>query len=137
MEKIYSEFEWSVMDCCDLIELDDEDYGILCADGSMLDSRDEIAIEFVYPLERPVIRTFERRGGFSKRDFAEAVSRGYAAIYSEEEKSRTLDPAPSGMLLNRSRTDGVHGIWGHGIGDLVLEGAGRDKNGVWHPYIGS
>lgn len=107
------------------------------ADGRRLDDRDEIIVEFIYPLRRKCRRTLRHAGGFTRLDFAIAVSDAYAAIYAEEEASRTLSPEPKGMLYNRSETDGVHGIVAHGIGDLVLEGAHRDQDGIWHLDVGS
>ena len=107
------------------------------ADDRMMDEREDIMIEFTYPLHRPVLRAFHKDGGFTRRDFAAAVSAGYEAIYDEEEKSRTTSPKPKGMLMNRSATDGVHGIWGHGIHDLVLEDAQKMPGGLWHIGVGS
>ena len=41
-------------------------------------------------------------------------------------------------ILNRGRTDGKWGIWGHGIGDLVIEGIVLDTdNHRIELYIGS
>jgi hypothetical protein len=107
------------------------------ADDRSLDERSEIVVEFSYPLRAPVQRLLTNEGGFTRLVFAQAVAQEYAKIYQEEDASRTASPAPAGMLLNRSRTDGVHGIWGHDLVDLILEGARLDDEGVWQLGIGS
>jgi hypothetical protein len=98
-----------------------------------------MTIGFDYPLSTPVQRQFHHAGGFTLANFAAAVADGYEQIYAEEEVSATADPAPGGMLLNRSPTNGVHGIWGHGIGDLVLEcvAAPAARDSVWQLFVGS
>ena len=60
----------------------------------------------------------------------------YHVIYKEEERT-SADPA--GLIpgmLNHTATSGKYGVWGHGIEDLVLEGAER-SNGVWRIMVGS
>ena len=60
--------------------------------------------------------------------FIEAFCEGYIEIYKLEEESSKKeamslkDENPNCHLINRNRTDGCFGIWGHHIGDLVLEG---------------
>ena len=101
----------------------------------VIDDRTAVPIRFNYPLTNPVDRIVQ--GPLTKRSLAEAITVEYDLIYDEEERSRTTDPNPRGPLLNRSATNGVHGIWGHDLADLVLEGAGRDDNGIWHLWLGS
>jgi len=107
------------------------------ADGRFFDSSPEIRVEFEYPLKTAITRVLAHDGGFTRRDFAEAVASEYQKIYAEEEASMTDSPEPQGILLNRSRTNGVHGIWGHDLGDLVLESAQKHDNGTWELGIGS
>jgi len=111
-----------------------EDHG---EDDRVIDDRDEIVIVFDYPLAKPVQRSFQSPGGFTRGTFASAVGKGYADIYAEEEETREASPKPQGILMNRSKTDGVHGIWGHDLADLTLEGAYRDSDGLWHLEVGS
>lgn len=118
-------------------EIGKDSEGCEAADENILDERSEITIRFDYPLRNPCNRSFERVGGFSRRAFAEAVADGYAAIYEEEEQSRTVSPEPHGLLMNRSETDGVHGIVCHDLCDLVLEGAYQDGEGIWQLIVGS
>ncbi len=122
--------------CYDIASNSDLNEGEDVADSRVLDDHDVITIEFTYPLRRPISRTFSREGGFTYLDFAQTVATAYAEIYAEEEHSRTSSPEPRGMLMNRSETDGIYGIWGHDINDLVLEAA-RLENGIWHLAVGS
>jgi hypothetical protein len=96
----------------------------------------------VDPLREPVKQIFQHAGGFTIGEFCAAVADGYERIYREEEESRTksveLHPEES-LLLNRAKTDGVHGIWGHDLDDLVIEiiHAPKTKNGIWTISVGS
>ncbi len=107
------------------------------ADGRLLDDRSKIEVEFSYPLHKSVRRTLTNAPGFTRVDFALAVAHEYEKIYEEEDTSRTTSPEPQGILLNRSRTDGIHGIWGHVLSDIVLEAAWRDDEDIWHLAVGS
>jgi len=61
----------------------------------------EIRIEFDYPLDETYPMTFSRKGGWTLGQVIQKVIDGYAMIY---------------------KNDTRYGIWGHAIGDLVLEG---------------
>jgi hypothetical protein len=74
-------------------------------------------IRFEYPLDREAIRTVEV--GTTVADFVSAVAREYEAIYREEAE------------------DGRHAIWGHGLGDLFLEGFQQRPDGSWDLLMGS
>jgi hypothetical protein len=104
----------------------------------IIDARESIEIRFSYPLRSAHVFTFERPGGWTRQAFYDAVRAKYQEIYDTEERTRT---ASAGQLapeiINRSKTDGVYGIWGHVIGDLVLEGAEIGADGVWQLDIGS
>jgi hypothetical protein len=104
----------------------------------IIDARESIEIRFAYPLRSAHVFTFERPGGWTRQAFYDAVRAKYQEIYDTEERTQT---APVGQLapgiINRSKTDGVYGIWGHVIGDLVLEGAEIGADGVWDLLVGS
>lgn len=103
------------------------------------------AILFIdYPLARPVQAPIDasRPAGFSERELCRAIRRTYARIY-EEEDATANHPGQVGVghVINRTTSDGVHGIWGHVISDLFIEGIDvyRADDGtiyVW-PSIGS
>jgi len=90
-------------------------------DGSDLISlRRSIDITFDYPLGRANTFTLRRRRGtkgITRRVFASFVQRTYRKIYANEDR--------------------YGGIWGHDIGDLVLEGAREGSPGKFDLYIGS
>lgn len=113
-------------------EVDDEDdEKFMPLDGDETVIRDElIRIHYDYPLTNPVIRTHTIRGGFTRKDLAEIVANDYQVIYDEETNSISHTPPPIRGLINRPRTNGVHGIWGHVIDDLVLHTARYDNGDV-------
>ena len=82
---------------------------------------------YTYPLSRTAV--FETTEEITmSADFIEAFVDGYIEIYRLEEETspvksgRMCDIDSNCSLINRNRTGGVFGIWGHHIGDLVLEG---------------
>ncbi|MEY8800197.1 hypothetical protein AB9K35_07765 [Leisingera sp. XS_AS12] len=62
--------------------------------------------------------------GFSAAKLLEIIREAYQGIYLSEEGE---DPAPASqqfgelVILNRPQTQGIFGIWGHGIADLAVE----------------
>lgn len=50
----------------------------------------------------------------------------YRQIYQEESDSMTKCVQPNPRLINRGTSDGAWGIWGHELGDLVIEGMDLD-----------
>lgn len=62
--------------------------------------------------------------GFSVAKLLEIIREAYEGIYLSEEGG---DPAPTSqqfgevVILNRPQTEGIFGIWGHGIADLAVE----------------
>ena len=78
--------------------------------------REEISIQFKYPLSDSVTFDFAHDGGFSLRQFTEVVREGYQRIYADATK---------------------YGVWGHTIGDLYIEGISEDAPGVFTLSMGS
>ena len=79
---------------------------------------------------------------FTVHDFVDCIKRDYARIYREEEKGLQQKgkdvPRVASNCLNRSTTNGKYGIWGHDIGDLVLEGVYFDtEKNKFYLSIGS
>lgn len=99
-------------------------------------AQDEITITFDYPLERPAKLTFTNPGGFSRYEFFRCVYEGYKNIYAQEE-SVDGDPGMIPGMLNRARSDGPYGIWGHVMSDLFLEGVIDLGCGNYELCIGS
>ena len=118
------------------ISLKDEDEVVI--------KRSSINVRFKYPLSRPFIAKLvppDDKPYFTRAGLVAAIAVKYQAIYDEEEASAGRYPLhgpPPGMdpgdaqefmfqqmlggmaSLNRGASHGVHGIWGHGLGDLVL-----------------
>jgi hypothetical protein len=88
----------------------------------MLDAEPTIKVLFNYPLNRPFTAEFTLDEGWTRQDFYNAVQAKYVEIYKEERETTS--------------TDGKFGIWGHDLGDLVLETAEKVE-GVWHLGVGS
>lgn len=99
----------------------------------------KISIKFDYPLSKPVTLTFESADdmGWTEAEFLRAVRKGYRQIYREEDKAVGKKTGNIPGMFNRARSEGPHGIWGHHIDDLVLEGYTETKPGVFEIYVGS
>jgi hypothetical protein len=63
---------------------------------------------------------------FTRADLARAVAARYGAIYDEEAGTTTVEPGYIPGMINRNRTNGRYGIWGHTISDLALRAVERD-----------
>lgn len=87
----------------------------------------EYTVKYDYPLSHEVVKKHTLRPEHTLMDLLKLSSADYVQIYLEEAESTKIKPKPSqqlasGMVLdNRNRTNGVHGIWGHVIDDLVFE----------------
>jgi hypothetical protein len=102
---------------------------------AMLELRDEIVIPFPratlvieFPLTHPanVIITAALPQGFTRGELVRIICDEYAHVYDAEEGTATNAEAKveeRGSRLERSRTDGAYGIWGHRLDDLVLSSA--------------
>lgn len=101
----------------------------------LLTPLETLTFEITYPLTNPAVLKVANKGGFTRKDFIHAVYNVYSLIYNEEGPDPEI-PNDS-MLLNRPRSFGKYGIWGHVIGDLWLEGADINANGKVKLAIGS
>ena len=101
-------------------------------DIKFMDNPNEIVVsskELQVVIDYPVTGIWEFKitstnsEGFTRAGLAEEISRVYQFLYSEEERTTKIKVVPSEQrkkLLNRNRTNGKYGIWGHDIGDLDL-----------------
>ena len=83
----------------------------------------KVTIIIDYPLSSEHKFDVTSAGGFTRQQLVEAISKEYHRIYEEEEataKIKTL-PLAKRKMYNRNQTDGKYGIWGHDLGDLVLD----------------
>jgi hypothetical protein len=104
----------------------------------IVDTSEYIFISFEYPLSQGLDLPFNGKKPWRLCDLIDAICQGYVKIYDEEDETRTL-PAQSpldSVLVNRPKTDGKHGIWGHDLNDLYIEGVHKEE-GIWHLDIGS
>lgn len=62
-------------------------------------------------------------GGFTRAELAQKIASLYKQVYEEEEKTSKIPVTPMDQrkgLINRNKTDGKYGIWGHDLDDLDL-----------------
>lgn len=81
-----------------------------------------------YPLSTPAKISISSKFplGFTRAELIKAVCEEYENIYEAEEATASTKPIPleeRTTLKNRNRTDGVYGIYGHDLDDLVLTAA--------------
>ncbi len=81
---------------------------------------EKITMIIIYPLSVEVRLSLEKKGGFTRLDVFKNIYEAYKRIYEEEEKS-VGDPGSYDNLYNRKKSEGKYGIWGHYLGDLVIE----------------
>jgi len=76
-----------------------------------------------YPLNNPYTFRLYSPTGFTTAQLLRAISKHYYILYEEEEKTATIKTLPlkKRKMYNRNETNGKYGIWGHDIGDLVLD----------------
>jgi hypothetical protein len=84
----------------------------------------EITLNIDYPLNNPAKFILKSAvNGFTKKQLIIEISKKYHEVYVEEEKTAKTKTIPIDKregVINRNETDGIYGIWGHDIGDLVL-----------------
>jgi len=83
--------------------------------------------EFEFPL------TADRPEGFTRAGIASMIVALYQRIYAEEEQTSTTPVVPIEKrqgLINRNRTAGKYGIWGHDLGDLALTTISPERRGA-------
>lgn len=84
----------------------------------------EITLIIDYPLNNPASFVLKNsKNGFSKKELILEISKKYHEIYNIEEntsKTKTIPVNQRNGIINRNKTDGKYGIWGHDIGDLDL-----------------
>jgi hypothetical protein len=93
---------------------------------------DEIIIPFsranlriAYPLTVPAIVPIQAAipHGFTRGELVRAICDEYSSIYEVEEGTSLLKTVPREertVRPERNRTDGIYGIWGHDLDELVL-----------------
>jgi len=91
---------------------------------------DEIVIPHQYanlvltfPLSKPATLAIESPipYGFTRAELVRAICHEYDTIYDIEEATANTKPLPPELRdrVGRNRTDGLYGIWGHDLSELV------------------
>lgn len=108
------------------INLETPEVGRLRGADEVVVPASKLRIILDYPLTNPssliVIPAADDKG-FTRKQLVVMISEKYHAVYDEEERTATIKTTPREKrkgLINRNRTNGIHGIWGHDLGDLVL-----------------
>lgn len=73
--------------------------------------------KYTYPLTNEAIFEHELEPTMSALDILVQARKDYEAIYAAEE-----DPGHILGMLNRQKSKGPYGIWGHDFSDLYFEG---------------
>lgn len=87
----------------------------------------DIKINFTYPLSGHFLFYFHSDKGFTRRQVVEHIVDTYKQIYKEENETTAIpiqsleERIACRNLINRNKTNGKYGIWGHDIGDLAIE----------------
>ena len=99
-----------------------------------------IRVAVSYPLREKHVFSLssDDAAGFRRCELALKISLFYQRIYDEEDRSSSEPPSLVPGLLNRARTQGTYGIWGHVLGDLVLVGVIYEPDSdVWRLQVDS
>ena len=105
------------------IEKPENDIANLVDASKVVISETEVSIVIDYPIEKEYRFNVKSKSGFCRAQILRYVSGAYLKIYEEEERSATIKTIPienRGTTLNRNQTNGIYGVWGHDIADLVL-----------------
>ncbi len=106
--------------------------------------KDEIVIpetKLTIIIDYPVTSSYKfnlvSKSGFTRAQLIHEISKHYYQLYDEEEKTATIKTIPlkERKIYNRNRTNGKYGIWGHDIGDLVLDEIHVYKNTSGNVYL--
>jgi hypothetical protein len=89
---------------------------------------DHATLVIDYPLTTPASISLDApiHEGFTRVELIKQIHESYVHVYEAEEETamlKTVPPAERKTTLNRNRTDGVYGIWGHDLTDLVVTAA--------------
>ena len=113
---------------------------MLAADEVVIPKK-TIRLQVKYPLACPYIAPADPpdgHSGFTRAALAKTISSLYHWIYDEEERTSTIATSTVPGTLNRTKTAGRFGIWGHDLGDLALEAVWyNSKTDVYELYISS
>lgn len=108
-------------DECENIYLNFTEF-IKTADNSIFDNIKDVYCLIKYPVRNPAFIHIQLHGSLTYDKLLYAYSVAYQTMYDIEENTNNKIFIPTSVLLNRSETDGLFGIWGHDIVDLEYDG---------------
>lgn len=82
----------------------------------------EYAFEYDYPLTTPATFYHNLTPETTALDILAFGAQDYKNIYEIENAGTKIKPGFIPGMLNRNKTNGTYGIWGHGLGDLCFTG---------------
>ena len=90
-----------------------------------------------YPLSSNYKFDLISKSGFTRTLLINEISKHYYQLYDEEEKTASIKTVPQNerKIYNRNQTNGKYGIWGHDIGDLVLDEIHVYKNSTGEVFL--
>lgn len=108
------------------LRIDSPDHAV-----AQLDRPDEVVIPHQYanlvltfPLSTPATLAIAAPipYGFTRAELVRAICHEYETVYDIEEATAHIKPLPPELRdkVGRNRTDGLYGIWGHDLGELVV-----------------
>lgn len=108
--------------CPRVIDYEDEEIRsmVINPDAKVIED-EKIKIRFTYPLSVKIFLEYESKGGFTRMDLFRCIYQGYKKIYDEEEGTAPDPGSVSATVLNRAKSSGKYGIWGHFLSELYLE----------------
>ncbi len=122
---------------CFSVERDDPKK-VINGDEVIVTAAEKITVIFSYPLKGKFRFDLNKSGGnITRKDFAEFIQSTYRCIYEEERKGIKGSYGNIPGMLNRAPSYGPYGIWGHHIGDLVIEGVKRIGDNLYSLRMGS
>ena len=87
----------------------------------VLPPKQEYTLVIDYPTSNPYTAKLKTgKKGLTRIQLADKVCKHYRKMYAEENGTAGGDPGHIPGMLNRARSEGKYGIWGHDIGDLIL-----------------
>jgi len=92
--------------------------------NSVVIKNPSIILVIDYPLKSSFEFKFTKKNGFTRKELAELICKTYHEIYKQEDetsKTKVIPLKERKQTINRNRTNGKYGIWGHDIDDLALD----------------
>jgi len=107
-------------------------------DDVVLKPKTKYFIEITYPLSKPCLAQFTTgKSGLTRGKLADRICKLYRKVYSTEDDTTDTPPGMVPGMLNRNKTSGKYGIWGHCIEDLCLCSANIDGKNKIQPGVDS